>query len=206
MKAPTRFMMAAFVTICLVCVVIGVSVVGRASPGLVVRLQHLESPSGVTPAAQFAVSNSDSRVMYVSYAVPQICSNGKWDLWTEADYHPFFCLLPGGAVTNVIVSIPHPGSAVRVPFQWGWWKRSPLSARIGPRLTTRFSNLIITLKTSGSLRGWSDPYGGLPEFTQFYYITNAERIGSVNAAPRVVMSMALSNTTAAASTLPSTGK
>ena len=34
----------------------------------------------------------------------------------------------------------------------------------------------------------------------------AQRIGSVNAAPCVVMSMALSNTTAAASTLPSTGK
>ena len=34
----------------------------------------------------------------------------------------------------------------------------------------------------------------------------ALRINSVNAAPRVVMSMALSNTSAAASTLPSTGK
>ena len=34
----------------------------------------------------------------------------------------------------------------------------------------------------------------------------AQRIGSVNAAPRLVMSMTLSNTTAPTSTLPSTGK
>ena len=34
----------------------------------------------------------------------------------------------------------------------------------------------------------------------------AQRIGSVNAAPRVVISMTLSNTTGPASTLPSTGK
>ena len=34
----------------------------------------------------------------------------------------------------------------------------------------------------------------------------AQHIGSVNAAPRVVMSMTLSNTTAPAGTLPSTGK
>src|ERR1035437_4776048 len=180
MKAPTRFMLAAFVTICLFGVVIGVSVVGRASPGLVVRLQHLEAPAGVTAAAQFAVSNSDSRIMYVSYAGPQMCSNGKWDLWTEADCPPFFSLLPGGAATNVIVSIPHPGSDVRVPFQWGWWKRPPLSQRIAPRLTTRLSNLMITLRTSGSLRGWSDPYGRLPEFTRFYYITNAGPSGPAN--------------------------
>jgi hypothetical protein len=34
----------------------------------------------------------------------------------------------------------------------------------------------------------------------------AQRIGSVNAAPRVVMSTTLSNTTVPASSLPSTGK
>jgi hypothetical protein len=180
MNAPTRFMLAAFVTICLVGVVIGVSVVGRASPGLVVSLQQLRTPAGVTPAAQFAVSNSDSRIMYVIYAAPQIRSNGRWNSWTDADYHPFFCLLPGGAVTNVIVSIPHPGNDVRVPFQWGWWKRPSPIQRIAPRLTTRFSNLMITLRTSQSLRGWNDPYGGLPEFTRFYYITNAEPTGPAN--------------------------
>src|ERR1017187_6921333 len=146
MNAPTRFMLAAFVTICLVGVVIGVSVGGRASPGLVVRLQQLKAPAGVTVAAQFAVSNSDSRIMYVIYAAPQIRSNGRWNLWTDADYHPFFCLLPGGAVTNVIVSIPHPGNDVRVPFQWGWSKPPSLIQRIAPRLTTRFSNLMITLR------------------------------------------------------------
>ena len=34
----------------------------------------------------------------------------------------------------------------------------------------------------------------------------AQRIGTVNAAPRAVMSSSLSNTTAPASTLPSTGR
>ncbi len=34
----------------------------------------------------------------------------------------------------------------------------------------------------------------------------AQRIGSVNAAPRVVMSATLSNTTSPSNTLPSTGK
>lgn len=41
-----------------------------------------------------------------------------------------------------------------------------------------------------------------PEKTKF----RAQRIGSVNAAPRVVLSATLSNTTAPTSTLPSTGK
>lgn len=58
---------------------------------------------------------------------------------------------------------------------WDAWTVSHQRIRICslPRLHTHLSNLRATLRDSGSLRGWGDPYGYLPDEHRFYYLTNA---------------------------------
>jgi hypothetical protein len=185
MNAPKRLKRATFVTLCLVGVMIGAAITYRAlAPrgGLDVRLDRLQRSAAVATTAEFTLSNSSSNFLSVSSDAPQIRSNGKWQ---GAPLHDrqFFWLRPGG-VTNVIVPIPQLGSDVRVPFVWGYYKHS-IVQRLAPRLHTRFSNLMTTLRNSRSLHGWNDPYGYLPDETQFYYITNTEPRGQANGSQRI---------------------
>ena len=187
MNASKRLKRAAFVTLCLVGVMIGVAITYHAlAPrgGLDVRLDRLQRSAAVATTAEFTLSNSSSNFLFVRIDAPQIRSNGKWKRWMEVSHEmQFFAVRPGG-MTNIFVPIPQFGSEVRVPFVWGGVKHSIIQ-RIAPRLHTRFSNLMTTLRNSRSLRGWNDPYGYLPDETQFYYITNTEPRGQANGSQRI---------------------
>ena len=58
--------------------------------------------------------------------------------------------------------------------------RKSMKARTRIRLAvflchTRLSNSRVTLRDSGSLRGWGDPHGYLPDEHRFYYLTDVQR-------------------------------
>jgi hypothetical protein len=168
MNAPTRIMLAVFITICLVAVVMGVVIAVRAPPRAPVV-----SCTRAVAAATFTLSNSTSKLVSGWCEAPQIHLHGSWKTWGDSPYvEESFYLWPG-AMTNLTVPIPQPGMCVRIPFAWGYDKSSAMQ-RIAPRFHTRLSNLRSTLWNSHSLCGWSDPYGYLPDERRFYYLTNAE--------------------------------
>ena len=81
MKAPKTIKRAAFVTICLVGVVISVAIAYRAlapPKGLIVRLERLQSSAAVATTAEFKLSNLSSNSISGWHDAPQIRSNGKW--------------------------------------------------------------------------------------------------------------------------------
>lgn len=165
---------AAIAIIGFVAVLLAVLMIGRSTPpGLAVGLQQLNRPAGPPVMAQLTLTNSGSRIMFLRCDAAQIRAGRGWQPWNEDAQD--FCLSPGG-VTNVTVLLPDTVTAFRVPFVWGWAKRGSAFQSIAPRLHTRFSNLMTTLRNSMSFRGWNDPYGYLPDGTKYYYYTNAESL------------------------------
>ena len=157
------------------CVMIAVLIVSvSAAPKCpVVRLNQLNAPVGGSATAEFTLTNPGSAFISLSIDAPQFRSNGTWHIWTYAGDRQSLTLRPGKA-ESVIVTIPQPDRDLRIPFVWGWDKRSALQG-VSPRLHARFCNLLTTLRNSRTVSGWSDPYGYLPDATTFYYITNALR-------------------------------
>jgi len=157
-----------------VLMAIAVAVGFRArSQGLVIR--SALAPFGVV----FTLSNSSDRVISGWYDGPQIRLNAQWRIWKGSPRgREHFYLLPCG-VTNLVVSVPQTGADVRVPFAWGYDKRSGFQ-KIAPRIHVRLANLMNTLRNSGNVSGWNNAYGYLPDATTYYYTTNTEVAGSAN--------------------------
>jgi len=174
MNLSKRLKLYAIIIISFVVMVIAVAMVFRGQPrGLVIT-------SSIGPAAGvFMLSNSADRAISGCYKAPEIQSNGLWRRWNGSSYEQENFYLAPGSVINRIVPLPWAGLDVRIPFDWGYDKHSVFQ-KVAPRLHTRLSNLINTVRNSGNVYGWSDPYGYLPDETMFYYITNVQPDNAAN--------------------------
>jgi len=157
MAAPRKHRIAKVLGLGSVLLILGLLVTSWPRGTLVIRHVRPSNAGSTARTAEFALSNGTSRFIGGRADVPQFFTNGGWAEWPEPlPYGAVFYLRPG-ETTNLAVTLPQSSAARRVPFLWG----NAEAPAIAPRLRLRIDNLLFTLKTSGSWRGWLDDQGSL---------------------------------------------